>query len=629
MNFPLSCSVFLRFFFPSFPPLVLQLNLQLTLQLNLQLTPIPFPSVNAPTPTSFVDRKISASVSLQPLSVTLYKDPADPSSPSFTLCFGVNASLDAKSPSADFSCDLHSLRLVRGPSIPEKSTVFSDLLVQSSLAVHCSFPNGFKDVSCSVTASSLNFILDSLSVLQVIDIAKSIAALVPSQPTSTPTPPSEPQTESVSHSPVVSVTCSFPLLRVLLVSSSYRSIVPIAFAEFRDLLTAVELQESFTSITVVTHLGAKYFKTEFGQWETCIETWPLSVRYLVDYEDPLREPSAELEVKAESLLNVNLTCSFLNRLVAYLEELDHFFILDDSVSNLHLESPRQSEVAQSPLSSPDSINDNFICFVNHSGRPIRVDITGTKCASVSFAEASYVLPDGVAFYSTLLAFPSFQELLQDEIVVNDYKEATVSLEGYRSNSLPLYSESTVILQPATNRVMTQAERDAVVVVRNHTQYGRKEIVLSGRVSIVNNSGLPLFYAFSQEDSSLLGIATPLDSIPNHCEVFAPASCCHDGVLVLSMETQCSKFEGYTVAHIPVKSFDDAATSEQCIQVGRKQCCIRLFATRKSVLLPNHEETSLVTVVILPCLVIHNLLPVTIRFAISDDKNTRSRSVGAT
>ena len=96
-----------------------------------------------------------------------------------------------------------------------------------------------------------------------------------------------------------------------------------------------------------------------------------------------------------------------------------------------------------------------------------------------------------------------------------------------------------------------------------------------------------------------------------------------------METQCSKFEGYTVAHIPMRSFDDATTNEQCIQVGRKQCCIRLFATRKSVLLPNHEEASLVTVVILPCLVIHNLLPVTIRFAISDDKNTRSRSVGAT
>ena len=115
----------------------------------------------------------------------------------------------------------------------------------------------------------------------------------------------------------------------------------------------------------------------------------------------------------------------------------------------------------------------------------------------------------------------------------------------------------------------------------------------------------------------------LVALLNHCEVYAPAACCCGGQLVLSTEAQCSMFEGYTRAHVPLNSFDDGTTAEVCVQIGRKQRCVRLFATRRRLVLPTYDEVYIIRITVLPCLVIHNLLPVEVDFAISDNQNTRS------
>ena len=591
--------------------------------------PLSFSSCFFPLLFSPSDTKISAALSIHPIHLALYKDVASRAC-SFTLSVGLSAGFHSHFSRADFSCDLNSIRFVRGAAISQPSTGFNDLLIQSNVAFHCSLPNDLKEISCTLTSSPLNFVFDSFSLLQLKDIIQStLASIKPSSSVNSLTPPpsinsltpppstNSPITPSIAsevepatHPPVVSVTVSLPLLRVILVSNTYHSILPVAFAELKNTLAAAELQEQFTSVTIKTNLAAKYFKTEYGQWEACIEPWP--------YAEPSSEPKTELELRADRLLSVNVTSALLRQTASYLGELDQLAILEPtSLAPLHASSPRQDETVRTETGENRG-NDNFICFVNHCGKTIQVSVSNTTQTALAISEEEYAIDDGEAFYSSILAFPAFQELLQEEAVSNDYQEVTIRCDGYESVALPLYAESYSVLPPRTV-VLNAEDRQRVLVAHNHIQFGRKEVVLAGRVSVVNNSGLPLFFAFMEAAAP----EPELVALLNHCEVYAPAACCCGGQLVLSTEAQCSMFEGYTRAHVPLNSFDDGATAELCVQIGRKQRCVRLFATRRRLVLPTYDEVYIIRITVLPCLVIHNLLPVEVDFAISDNQNTRS------
>ncbi|KAK8820276.1 hypothetical protein WA577_006342, partial [Blastocystis sp. JDR] len=431
--------------------------------------------------------KISAALSIHPIHLALYKDVASRAC-SFTLSVGLSAGFHSHFSRADFSCDLNSIRFVRGAAISQPSTGFNDLLIQSNVAFHCSLPNDLKEISCTLTSSPLNFVFDSFSLLQLKDIIQStLASIKPSSSVNSLTPPpsinsltpppsinsltpppsinsltpppsinsltpppsinsltpppstNSPITPSIAsevepatHPPVVSVTVSLPLLRVILVSNTYHSILPVAFAELKNTLAAAELQEQFTSVTIKTNLAAKYFKTEYGQWEACIEPWPLSFHYLVDYAEPSSEPKTELELRADRLLSVNVTSALLRQTASYLGELDQLAILEPtSLAPLHASSPRQDETVRTETGENRG-NDNFICFVNHCGKKIQVSVSNTTQTALAISEEEYAIDDGEAFYSSILAFPAFQELLQEEAVSNDYQEVTIRCDGYES-----------------------------------------------------------------------------------------------------------------------------------------------------------------------------------------------------
>lgn len=611
---------------------------------SLILPLLPSPSPSPPSkpsqplsfsscPCSFLllspDTKIDATLSIQPIQIALYKDLSS-NACSFTFSMGLTATFHSNFSSANFNCNLDSIRFVRGATIHEPSTGFNDLMIQSSLFFQCSLPNDLKEFSCSLNSSPLNFVFDTFSLLQLKDIIQStIASVSPNPPSSnaitssnkSDKPVSSPissEVELVSHPPVVSVTLSFPLLRMILVSNTYSSILPVAFAELKDSFATLDLQEQFTSLSINTNLAAKYFKTEYGQWEACIEPWPLSFRYVVDYEELYCEPKTEFDLHADRFLNINVTSSLLRQTASYLKELDQLAILEPtSLAPLHASSPRQSETVRTQ-SGEQHGNDNFVCFVNHCGKTVHVSVSNATPNAMAIHEDNRTIEDGDAFYSNIPAFPAFQELLQEETVSNDSQEVTIRCDGYESVSMPLYSESCAVLPPRTV-VLNTEDRQRVLVAHNHIQFGRKEIVLAGRVSVANHSGLPLFFEFSNSST----VDSVLLSLPNHCEVYAPAACCSSGELVLSTEAQCSMYEDYTRARIPLSGFDGDATAERCVQIGRKKRCIRLFATQRRVVLPTYDEVRIVTITLLPCLVIHNLLPVEVSFAISDDQNTRS------
>ena len=140
----------------------------------------------------------------------------------------------------------------------------------------------------------------------------------------------------------------------------------------------------------------------------------------------------------------------------------------------------------------------------------------------------------------------------------------------------------------------------------------------------NHSGLSLFYGFDSEATAEgRGFLTPLERFNDDCVVYAPLSCNTNGVVSLSLGSSFSIYERNAVAKIIVDRIEDKDTAF-VITLGRQQQCLRVHVTHTPVSLENGLATSLIHIILLPCLVIRNQLPMPLTVSISDVQNTRGR-----
>ena len=311
-------------------------------------------------------------------------------------------------------------------------------------------------------------------------------------------------------------------------------------------------------------------------------------------------------------------------LLPYLQEVLHSLlsILNEYEQELYqlyliLSSDKPFSLTEDPSRQTENVEHgdlyNKLCLVNHSGLPIAVDISDGH-SSILLNEKRYHVADSTALYTSIPAYPSLRTDLKKKKEklgkhhIERSCDAVIYCDNYQKGHIPIFGEDIIVMKRMTGQAL---------VARSQTSFGRKEILVSGRVDVVNNSGVDLFYRFDSTKTEISrALQISLNPLPKTCQVYAPVSACTDGVLLLGTSETYSIFEQSEIVRLEIASLEKGS-NELCIRVGRSRLTLRLFVTVRQI-----SSVPLVHIELLPGLKIHNLLYSNVELAVMDVSKTR-------
>lgn len=560
---------------------------------------------------SFLDRIIKASLSLHPIHLFLFSLTEKSNSTSLDFSFSTSAEAHTANNSLTGTLQLMDIcvKKVNEPAL------FSTLLLPTSLSIAAVIENRFNEITLTLTGTPITMVVGSTDIALVLSLYESLFDRASSESEGSPSTQTEEESSLQLLWNHIQLKTVLPLLRLVLVSNSYQSLIPVATLEVQSVALSLQsLNQSITILSRITLCG-QVFKKSIGKWELGIEPWQLNGRFDQNTQ------KMGIRIDTTGLLNLNVTSSILATLNGYYLEVSQALELRHTdLLSMYEVAPRQKENVCTYYADKSICNNNYVCFVNHAGCHVFVDISDGHGTALTRTQTSFVVTDGQALYSNILSYPSFQQLLQSDIVEDSYKEVTIHCDGYSSASFPLYSDCEVCLWP-----LSPVNPMTILVARSQVSFGRKEILISGRISVENRSGLALFYGFDpQTTASERGFTRPLERFSVDSKVYAPSNCCVSGVLSLSLGASFSIYEQSAVAKIDVNALEQAVSNTFIVTLGRQQQCIRVHVNREIVGVSDGASTAILQVLLLPCLVIQNQLPSPITVTISDIADTRGK-----
>ena len=528
------------------------------------------------------------------------------------VCIGASVEMESLDNAYSVTLQLNDLRIVTQKTLPVSDSNADDILEKCSVNVSIRLPEPSK-MSVAVAVTPIHCVIGTLGLLNIAKALIRLSAFMdnmrPMRPTVVVEATSVTELIKMSlqlfKSQIVSLT--LPSVRVVFVSNRYSSLVPVALIEVCDGLVSTEIVPVHVRASASFKLIAHYYKKQFSQWETCIE--PFSFSGMYQNINSVSGHRSKIVISSVKTLNINLTHPLLSILSEYEQELYQLYLI--------LSSDKPFSITEDPSRQSENVEHgdlyNKLCLVNHSGLPITVDISDGH-SSILLNEKRYQVANSTALYTSIPAYPSLRtdakkkkgKLWKHHIERSC--DAVIYCDNYQKGHIPIFGEDIIVMKSISNQAL---------VARSQTSFGRKEVLVSGRVDVVNNSGIDLFYGFaSSKETAPRALQISFSPLPKTCQVYAPVSACTDGALLVATSEKYSIFEQSEIARLDIAALEKGS-NELCISVGRSRLTLRVFVTVTTV-----SSVPLVHIELLPGLKIHNLLYCNAEFTVMDIYKTR-------
>lgn len=554
---------------------------------------------------------MSLAANIKPISFLMMDSPSIDSA-GCVVCIGASVKMESKNNAYSITLQLNDLRIVTQKTLPVSDSNADDVLEKCSVNVLIRLPEPAK-MNVTVTMTPIHCLIGTLGLLNIAKALIRLSAFMentrPMRPTVIveATSVTELIKQSLALFKSLIVSISLPSVRVVFVSNRYSALVPVALIEVCDGLVSTEIVPVHVRASASFTLLAHYYKKQFSQWEMCVE--PFSFSGMYSKINSVSGPRSKIVVSSVKTLNINLTHSLLSILNEYEQELYQLYLI--------LSSDKPFSLTEDPSRQTENVEHgdlyNKLCLVNHSGLPIAVDISDGH-SSILLNEKRYHVADSTALYTSIPAYPSLRTDLKKKKGklgkhhIERSCDAVIYCDNYQKGHIPIFGEDIIVMKCMTGQAL---------VARSQTSFGRKEILVSGRVDVVNNSGVDLFYRFDSTKTEISrALQISLNPLPKTCQVYAPVSACTDGVLLLGTSETYSIFEQSEIVRLEIASLEKGS-NELCIRVGRSRLTLRLFVTVRQI-----SSVPLVHIELLPGLKIHNLLYSNVELAVMDVSKTR-------
>lgn len=554
---------------------------------------------------------MSLSANVKPISLLIVDAPSIESA-GCVVCIGAAVEMESLYNAYTVTLQLKDMRLVTQKSLPVSDSNADDVLEKCSVNVSIRVPEPAK-MKVTVTMTPIHCVIGTLGLLNISKALIRLSAFMDNMRPMRPTVIVEATSmkELLQQCLVLFksliVSLSIPSVRIVFVSNRYSSLLPVALIEVCDGLVSTEIVPVHVRASASFTLIAHYYKKQFSQWETCIE--PFSFSGMYSKINSVTGSRSKIVISSVKTLNINLTHSLLSILYEFERELYQLYLL--------LSSDKPFSIIEDPHRQTEKVEHgdlyNKLCLVNHSGLPITVDISDGH-SSILLNEKQYHVADSTALYTSIPAYPSLRtDLKKKKGNIRKHHierscDAVIYCDNYQKGHIPIFGEDIIVMKCITNQAL---------VARSQTSFGRKEILVSGRVDVVNNSGVDLFYGFdSSKEVVSRALQISLNPFPKTCQVYAPVSACTNGVLLLATSATYSIFEQSEISRLDIAALEKGS-KELCISVGHSRLTLRIFVSITIV-----SSVSLVHIELLPGLKIHNLLFCNVEFTVMDASKTR-------
>ena len=189
--------------------------------------------------------------------------------------------------------------------------LFSTLLLPLSLSLVAEMENRFNELSLTLTGTPLTMVIGSVDIAFMASLYESLVGQASSETDVSPTTQSEEESPLSLLGVHLQLKTVVPLIRLVLVSNSYQSLIPVATVELQSIALSVQsLNQSVTMISRVTLCG-QVFKKDTGKWEMAIEPWQLNGRF----DQSIQKLGVRIDTTG--LLNLNVTSSILATMNSY------------------------------------------------------------------------------------------------------------------------------------------------------------------------------------------------------------------------------------------------------------------------------------------------------------------------
>ena len=539
-------------------------------------------------------------MNINPVSLLLLSSPFQDSA-GFVVVIGASLELESLNASYNASLQLNHLRIVNEKKLPVSDSCYNDILEKCSVSAVIQSVKP-KNLKTSISATPIRLLVDSLGLLNVSRVFMHFISFAPhSESDKTKSVP-----QKIRNLDVLETSVRIPNIRLVCASNRYNSLVPVVLFELRDILSALDEISTHTRMSLSFTITAQYFKKQYSQWETFIEPFFLSCLYsqLLSHKEPI----SKLIISTVQTLNVNVTHSLLSAIYQYERELDLIYVLMSSNKSFSItDTPsRQFE----DVENGDLISN--VCLVNHSGLALSVEISD-RHNSISLNQTNYQVRDATAVYTTLPAYPSLRQNYSREHRANVSYDAVIYCDNFQTGRIPIFGEDIIVMKSIKNQAL---------VARSQTSFERKEILISGRVDVINNTGQNLFYSFDDVESAMSrGFQTPLEPLPKNCTVYSPVLVSNNGVFSLAADATYSMFEQSAITRLDISSLEQNE-KELCVSIGHSHLTVRIYINVVVV-----SSIPLIHIELLPGLKVYNLLYCPMEYVIMDKSKTRGECLG--
>ena len=134
--------------------------------------------------------------------------------------------------------------------------LFSTLLLPLSLSLVAEMENRFNELSLTLTGTPLTMVIGSVDIAFMASLYESLVGQASSETDVSPTTQSEEESPLSLLGVHLQLKTVVPLIRLVLVSNSYQSLIPVATVELQSIALSVQsLNQSVTMISRVTLCG--------------------------------------------------------------------------------------------------------------------------------------------------------------------------------------------------------------------------------------------------------------------------------------------------------------------------------------------------------------------------------------
>ena len=180
--------------------------------------------------------------------------------------------------------------------------LFSTLLLPLSLSLVAEMENRFNELSLTLTGTPLTMVIGSVDIAFMASLYESLVGQASSETDVSPTTQSEEESPLSLLGVHLQLKTVVPLIRLVLVSNSYQSLIPVATVELQSIALSVQsLNQSVTMISRVTLCG-QVFKKDTGKWEMAIEPWQLNGRF----DQSIQNLGVRIDTTGQLNLNVTI-----------------------------------------------------------------------------------------------------------------------------------------------------------------------------------------------------------------------------------------------------------------------------------------------------------------------------------